>query len=66
MIDYIIIRRRQRMKYKQYNKVVLKTGEVAVIVEVLGNGVSYVADIEKESGTDTEFIDLSDIKQKYI
>lgn len=41
---------------KQYSKVKLKSGETATIVEVFSNPEAYVADIEKNSGIDTEFI----------
>ncbi len=44
---------------KLFDKVLLKTGEVAYIVEVLKH--TYVCDIEKASGTDTEFVDPDDI-----
>ena len=41
---------------KLYDKVLLKTGETASIVEVLKDGKTYVADIDKSDGTDTDFI----------
>lgn len=41
---------------KLYDKVRLKSGEEAAIVEILGNGKSFVADIESADGTDTEFV----------
>ncbi len=41
---------------RQYDKVILKTGEIATIVEVFNDPVEYVADIERTTGTDTDFI----------
>ena len=40
----------------QYSKVKLKSGEIATIVEVFSNPEVYIADIEKISGTDTDFV----------
>ncbi len=44
---------------KLFDKVLLKTGETAYIVDVLEH--SYVCDIERTSGTDTDFVDPDDI-----
>jgi len=46
-----------------FDTVRLVSGETATIVEILGNEDSFVADIEKESGTDTEFVYPSQIKE---
>ena len=46
-----------------FDTVRLSSGEIATIVEILGNGSSFVADIEKESGTDTDFIYPSQIEE---
>lgn len=46
-----------------YDKVKLKSGETAYIVEILGNGDSFVADVEKTDGTDTAFITLEQIEK---
>jgi hypothetical protein len=45
-----------------FDSVKLKSGETAFIVEILGNGKSFVADIEKADGTDTEFITFEQIE----
>lgn len=42
-----------------FDKIMLKTGEIAYIVEVLGN--SYVCDIERQNGIDTDFVYPNDI-----
>ena len=47
---------------KLYDKVKLKSGEVATIVEILDNSKAFVADIEKADGTDTEFITFEQIE----
>lgn len=46
---------------KLYDKVKLDTGEIAYIVEILGNGKAFVADIERDNDTDTDFIYPSQI-----
>lgn len=48
------------MKIKQYDKVLLKTGETASIVEIWEAEKAYEADIDRKDGsieTDTVFID---------
>lgn len=44
---------------KLFDKIMLKTGETAYIVDVLEH--SYVCDIERASGTDTDFVDPDEI-----
>lgn len=39
---------------KLFDKILLKTGEIAYIVEVFPN--SYICDIDKASGTDTDIV----------
>lgn len=46
------------MKYKMFDKVLLKTGETAYIVEIYDGGKAYETDIDKQDGknvTDTVF-----------
>lgn len=45
-----------------YDIVRLKSGEEATIVEILGDGKAFVADVEKPDGTDTNFIELEQIE----
>ena len=49
------------MNIKQYDKVLLKDGTTAFIVEIFDDGSTFVADINKKSGTDTDWIKLEDI-----
>lgn len=49
---------------KLFDKIMLKTGEIAYIVEVLhapGKPTAYICDIERSSGTDTDFVAADDI-----
>ena len=46
------------MKVKQYDKVILKTGESATIVEVFGNEKVFIADIERNEDIDTEYVKI--------
>ena len=49
---------------KLYDKVVLKTGETAYIVEIYELGVAYEADIDRANGdTETDTIYQADIAQ---
>ena len=52
---------------KLYDKVMLKTGEIAHIVEIYESGVAYEADIDKDDGdyveTVTETIKQEDIER---
>lgn len=49
---------------KQYDKVLLKSGEYAYIVEILEKDKAYVADIDKEQGeVSTDFVYQKDIKE---
>ena len=44
------------MKIKLYDKVKLKDGKIASIVEILGNNEAYIADIDIGGDYDTETI----------
>ena len=49
------------MKIEQYDKVLLKDGTTAYIVEIFDGGKAYIADINKESGTETDWLKPEDI-----
>ena len=52
---------------KQYQKVRLKDGKDAIIVEILGNGEAYIADIEISEGDyETDTIYPKDIKSVFV
>lgn len=52
------------MKIKMFDKVRLKSGETAYIVEIYEQGVAYEADIDKADGsTVTDTIRQSDIEE---
>lgn len=51
------------MKLKQYDKVILNSGEIAYIVEIFDNGKAFLADINKKTGTETDWIKPEDIKE---
>ncbi|MDR1699734.1 MAG: hypothetical protein LBR68_00900 [Lachnoclostridium sp.] len=52
---------------KQYDKVKLKSGKTAIIVEVLKEQEAYIADIEVEKGDyETEEIRYSDIVVRIV
>ena len=49
------------MEIKMYDRVLLKTGEEASIVEIYGKGEAFEADIDKDGKTYTDTIFLKDI-----
>ena len=46
---------------KLYDKVLLRTGEMAFIVEIYEAGIAYEADIDKKDGIETDTIKQDDI-----
>ena len=51
------------MKIKQYDKVLLKDGDYAYIVEIFADGKDLLADIDRKDGTETDWIKPEDIKK---
>ena len=51
------------MKIKQYDKVLLKDGDTAFIVEIFGDGKAFLADIKRKGGTETDWVKPDDIKK---
>lgn len=51
------------MTIKQYNNVELKDGRKATIVEILGNGEAFIADIDIGGDYDTDTIYPEQIKK---
>ena len=52
---------------KQYQKIKLKDGKDAVVVEILGDGEAFIADVEISEGDyETETIYPKDINSAYI
>lgn len=49
------------MKLKQYDRVLLKDGCEATIVEIFDEGKCIIADIDREDDTYTEDITIDDI-----
>lgn len=49
------------MQIKQYDKVLLRSGDHAYIVEIFGEGTVFLADIERPDGTQTDWIRREDI-----
>ena len=55
------------MIIEMFDKVLLKTGETAYIVDILKAGVAYVADIDKDDGdTETEIIEQEAIDRVIV
>ena len=51
------------MKIKQYDKVLLKDGDYAYIVEIFGDGKEFLADVDRKDGTETEWIKPESIEK---
>lgn len=50
------------MKIKQYDRVLLKDGNKASIVEVFKENELFLADIDRDDDTDTEELSIEDIE----
>ena len=51
------------MKIKQYDRVKLKDGNEASIVEIFEEGKVFLADIDRNGDTDTEELKIEDIEK---
>lgn len=51
------------MKIDLYDRVKLKSGYEASVVEILEEQKEYICDIDKENGTFTEFVNYDEIEQ---
>lgn len=50
------------MKIKQYDRVLLKDGNKASIVEVFEEGKLFLADIDRDGDTDTDELGIDEIE----
>lgn len=51
------------MKIEQYDRVLLKDGSKASIVEIFDDGRTFLADIDKDGDTYTEEISITEIEK---
>ena len=51
------------MKIKQYDRVMLKDGDYASIVEIFDGGKAFLADIDRKSGTETDWLKPEEIEK---
>jgi hypothetical protein len=51
------------MKIQQYDKVILKDGDYAYIVEIFEDGKAFLADIDRKDGTETDWLKPEDIEK---
>ena len=51
------------MSIKQYDKVLLKDGSTAYIVEIFDGGKAFIADIDRSGGTETEWVKPDQIEK---
>lgn len=53
-----------QMTIKEFDKVLLKTGEVGYVCDLLRPGIAYVVDIDKADGSiETEIVEHKDIEK---
>ena len=52
------------MTIKQYDRVLMKEGSKASIVEIFEDKKSFIADIERNGDIDTEEISIDDIEKE--
>ena len=50
------------MKIKQYDRVLLKDGNKASIIEVFEEGKLFLADIDRDGDTDTDELGIDEIE----
>ena len=46
-----------------YDKVLLKCGDAAYIVEIFDKGKAFIADIDRPDGTETDYVYPDDIER---
>lgn len=51
------------MKIRQYDRVLLKDGHEAYIVEIFDNGEAFLADVDKDGDTFTEEIQANEVEK---
>ena len=51
------------MKIDEYDKVLLKDGDTAFIVEVFDGGKAFLADIDRKDGTETDWVKPEEIEK---
>lgn len=51
------------MKIDLYDKVLLKDGDTAFIVEIFDGGKAFLADIDRKAGTETDWLKPEEIKK---
>nr|DAQ15892.1 MAG TPA: hypothetical protein [Caudoviricetes sp.] len=51
------------MRIKKYDRVLLKDGNKASIVEIFEDGKLFLADIDRNGDTDTEELKIEDIER---
>ncbi len=51
------------MRIKVYDRVLLKDGSEASIVEIFEDGKTFLADIDRNGDTDTDEISIDEIKK---
>ena len=51
------------MEIRMYDRVLLKNGLEASIVEILGDGACFIADIDTDHGTETDSVYPEDIEK---
>ena len=51
------------MKIQEYDSVLLKDGDYASIVEIFDDGKAFIADIDRKTGTETEWLKPDNIEK---
>ena len=53
----------EAMILEQYDRALLKDGDFATVVEIFDGGKAIIADIDRKDGTETDWIELTDIEK---
>ena len=51
------------MRIEQYDRILLKDGHEATVVEIFYNGKAFLADVDKDGDTYTEEIQASEVEK---
>lgn len=51
------------MKIQEYDRVLLKGGDYASIVEIFDDGTAFIADIDRKTDTETEWLKPDNIEK---
>lgn len=61
--EFFAEEKRKNAKIEEFDRVRLRSGWTAYVVEILGGGAAYLVDVDYEEGIETEFVYPEDIAE---